>query len=960
MPLLFSSYTTSPTAEALPHLALRLHGHQPRRRRRRRRSCRSSGGPRRTATPGSSRRSCSRAASATIEQRHHRSRHRPRRLLPPPRRRRHVARLLPARLRSQDARRAHRRRAADLVPLVVGRPQRRRHLPVLVELPRRARTAPITSSCCRCSTSAARRSSSGGACASSCVYAPIIFHRSDRKRTVDVVPPLVHPLGDRGRRRRRPHRRPVRARPRSRRLDDGAVPDLLALPRSRRTTPPRTSSLPIAGFHHHTGAARRLRRSHLRLVVVERRRRLGRRPRADRLLRPQRHALARAGPARLRALVRRARRHADDRRRPALRPHHARRWRRRPVPAALRRPPRSRQLRGRPRPLLPQERRRAAPPTSSARVYVAHGPNSWAAGLAPHRLLRPRRHALAPGHLPARVALRRLRRAHAIACRRPLLHRRDGDETADALFPLLLRAPLARRRLRHLAHRRLAPPRRRRAPPWSARSCTRRTRAPDRRTNLFFPLLTLHDSPHYSVRVLFPIVWRVHDGDETDTAIFPLYFRGRAPDHGWDGVFPLFIHAWNQTRGDHARRPDLVSRAHRRRQDRGPLPAARLGQEGRRRQVVVVVRHARRLRRPQRVHGRLAHLGARLLPLHAPRRLHHRASSRIVFAWRRGTASKVLTPIYYRQSDSARDYSLDVFTLLFAGHEGKSWKFGLFPLFLAAPRRRRRLAHAASSRSSGRRAAARTARRWRRSLGGYSLTPGGKRIYVGPFYYRNDAETTSGALLPARLLRQEPHVGRAHLDGAAAVPRHPPQRRPPARRLHAAHLALPQRRVDDDDRPAALLRRQPLRRVAHDRPLAAVHPQPLRGRRATAPTPFRRCSPGGARATTQSKTDAVVFPLFWHFGGKNSTTIVAPLVWDFKRGESRTTVAFPIFAHWHRPERDGTHRAQRLLQQGPRRSGRQLAPRRLPARAGGPPAQAGPRVVFPRRALRLLAPGTQS
>jgi hypothetical protein len=55
-----------------------------------------------------------------------------------------------------------------------------------------------------------------------------------------------------------------------------------------------------------------------------------------------------------------------------------------------------------------------------------------------------------------------------------------------------------------------------------------------------------------------------------------------------------------------------------------------------------------------------------------------------------------------------------------------------------------------------------------------------------------------------------------------------------------------------------------------------------------------------------SKTDAVVFPIVWHFGGANSTTVVAPLVWDFKRGESRTTVAFPIFAHWHRPQRDGT------------------------------------------------------
>ena len=30
--------------------------------------------------------------------------------------------------------------------------------------------------------------------------------------------------------------------------------------------------------------------------------------------------------------------------------------------------------------------------------------------------------------------------------------------------------------------------------------------------------------------------------------------------------------------------------------------------------------------------------------------------------------------------------------------------------------------------------------------------------------------------------------------------------------------------------------------------------------------------------------------------------MVAPLVWDFKRGESRTTVVFPLGAQWHRTD----------------------------------------------------------
>ena len=100
-----------------------------------------------------------------------------------------------------------------------------------------------------------------------------------------------------------------------------------------------------------------------------------------------------------------------------------------------------------------------------------------------------------------------------------------------------------------------------------------------------------------------------------------------------------------------------------------------------------------------------------------------------------------------------------MFTLLFAGHEGKSWKLGVFPLFMAG--------HDAdggwrtgvfplfwASRSKDHATLATL-------IGGYSLTPGGKRLYVGPFYYRNDAETTSGALFPIA------YFGKNHTSGGS-------------------------------------------------------------------------------------------------------------------------------------------------------------------------------------------------
>ncbi len=47
--------------------------------------------------------------------------------------------------------------------------------------------------------------------------------------------------------------------------------------------------------------------------------------------------------------------------------------------------------------------------------------------------------------------------------------------------------------------------------------------------------------------------------------------------------------------------------------------------------------------------------------------------------------------------------------------------------------------------------------------------------------------------------------------------------------------------------------------------------------------------------------DAVLFPIFYHFGGTDrSTPIGFPLYWDFVRGDSRTTVAFPVAYYWRR------------------------------------------------------------
>lgn len=50
-------------------------------------------------------------------------------------------------------------------------------------------------------------------------------------------------------------------------------------------------------------------------------------------------------------------------------------------------------------------------------------------------------------------------------------------------------------------------------------------------------------------------------------------------------------------------------------------------------------------------------------------------------------------------------------------------------------------------------------------------------------------------------------------------------------------------------------------------------------------------------------TDAVVFPLFWHFGRRNDgTTIGFPLYWDFRARERRSTVVFPFYWRFDRSD----------------------------------------------------------
>jgi hypothetical protein len=486
----------------------------------------------------------------------------------------------------------------------------------------------------------------------------------------------------------------------------------------------------------------------------------------------------------------------------------------------------------------------------------------------------------------------------------PYYHRRTGRETADALFPLFYKrstpeggfgvTPIGGWRQHDGVFTAVVGP-----------FIAQRNRATGSSTNMLFPLVALHRSPRYSVSVAFPFFWRVRDGAETDTSIFPLYYHGRAPDHGFDGVFPLFLHNYNTTAATTVVGPFWW----RARKDGGrgaglfPLFAynKKLGGDGKRvswfgmpgiyadRNDYVGTSHT--WATPFFHFTRPDGYSSGFIPL--------------AFAWRRGTASKVLTPIYYRQADRARDYSLDVFTLFYVGHEGKARQFGLAPLFMAATHGDGTFRLGilplfyGAKRSDGSTLAT--------LLGGWSTSASGKRWWLGPFYYRHDAERTSGAFFPL-VYHTHSHLTDARLS--YAFPLYFDRRNGEGGELQA-YTPLVWRGANVESTVTVGLPFFFDVNRFHESRTTSLLPLFLRNRSYTeghssyafpfALTYFRTYD------DRKRSGDGVFFPLFWRFGGSGdrSTTVVAPLVWDFLRGESRTTVFAPFGAVWRRP--DTTH-----------------------------------------------------
>ncbi|HZS36767.1 MAG TPA: hypothetical protein VFF06_08075 [Polyangia bacterium] len=539
--------------------------------------------------------------------------------------------------------------------------------------------------------------------------------------------------------------------------------------------------------------------------------------------------------------------------------------------------------------------------------YYYRGARGWAAGFAPlamfgkldgvaHQLVLP----------PLFVRFTDAARDRERMLIGPFYHRRDGKKSLDVLFPLLYvrRTPERSTLISPIAYWKKSPGR---ELLWIGPWLDRRDDVAHTRTRMLFPIGLVHDAPNYHVIVQFPLFWRVQDGAETDMAVFPFYWRVRGPERSLDAVFPLFLHtrsavasttvvgpAWYRARADGGRSAGILPLVIYRKttHERAPAESGELPHRS----------STSWLGAPGVFFYKDTNAGVSDLvagPLFVARKPDGYTAGLVplAFAWRRGTDSRVLGPLFYHQRDPAADRALDVAGPIYWGHDGAVKRLGLAPLFFVRKDDERTTVVMPLLGYFQKRKLGSSLITW---LFGYNKYPTGSRAYVGPLYWRRDELVSSTALFPLFYFTRDKKTGAVvrlaapfYFDGRGEDGREVQAYTPAVWRYHSIErtitVGLPlylDDHVFGESRTTAVL---PFV-VRHDSKVSNstqwIFPPILTWARDR-----RGDDPG---------KDVVIFPLVWRFGGRDSTTVVAPLWWDFRRGQDRTTVLFPIGARWTR------------------------------------------------------------
>lgn len=420
-------------------------------------------------------------------------------------------------------------------------------------------------------------------------------------------------------------------------------------------------------------------------------------------------------------------------------------------------------------------------------------------------------------------------------------------------------------------------------------------------TTVVFPLGVRHSSPKASALVWFPFLWHYRDPTQRTLVIFPVYWRVRQhtktpeTDLQADVVFPLYIGLRQPRKGLQVVGPGFWARSNDwstaglvpiflyRKNPRGsslyslPFIYYRRDEESRTRTWVVGPFYRRRYAQGT-ANG--------LLPV-----FYHKDTPKSRYT--------VLAPLFWDFGDPVQGKRTVVAgPLVYRRTPGKK-AVGLAPLFYHAWE------------DSGARSTAILPLFYQRSepsrfaiytpLFGYDRSRERTQWYAGVYFRRHSPASSLDIAFPL-FLRHRNHVeGRTSLVIPPYYGRWSKER--------SFHLAFPifwrQRRIDSS---ATVL--FPFLWDFNDRYASRttiVFPALLYHRDQAAKSTSILTPPGLWLRFRPKATDAVLFPIVWHFAGQTrGSTVVFPLYWDFRRGPRRYTTLFPVYWDFRYPKEQYT------------------------------------------------------
>jgi hypothetical protein len=417
-------------------------------------------------------------------------------------------------------------------------------------------------------------------------------------------------------------------------------------------------------------------------------------------------------------------------------------------------------------------------------------------------------------------------------------------------------------------------------------------------TTLALPLGVYRTTPTTTQGVLFPLLWYFRDPKETALTVFPLYSRVRSAERDVDVAFPLYWSFRSPARRTWVVGPGWYSeglkpastslgvaplfwyRSTPARWSLTALPLFHYSRAEKEKRSLLVFTLFARATYPDGYAAGLAPIA------YLSDRGQQRTGFIFPFLWHRSDAAadthtNVVGPFLYRRNGGARTYGL--MPVLFARTYPEGGSFTLAPVLHVGtwPDRTRVLTPIAGV--------------------SYGKGRGPTWGYVGPFWFNRKQNWSADGLAPI--------VWRFHdLDRdrqtVAVVPLWYSATQPDSS-FHAAFPLVWHSRTIGVETTVVLPFVFDVNRFYQER-TTVVFPLGWRHASAATQTSTWVSLPSIYVRNRADSSDAFVFPLLWHWGGRDrSTTVALPLYWDFKRGQDRSTVFFPLV--WRFGRADANH-----------------------------------------------------